>query len=83
MAKENNPICPICEVPIDIALAEVCGISLATCDLGALNTRIGQLREEIEQAEAEIISIKAKEPELRRNIALAQHSLTRAGPARA
>ena len=57
MAIENNPICPICEVPIDRALAEGCGISTATCDLGALQTRIEKLREEIELAEAEIASI--------------------------
>jgi hypothetical protein len=75
MVKENNPICPICEVPIDKALAEGCGISIATCDLGALNTRIGKLREEIERAEAEIASVKAKEPELKCSIALARQNL--------
>jgi hypothetical protein len=74
-AIEKNPICPICEVPIDRALAEGCGISTATCDLGALQSRIEKLREEIERAEAEIASIKSREPELKISIALARQRL--------
>jgi predicted nucleic acid-binding Zn-ribbon protein len=75
MAKENNPICPICEVPIERALAEGCGISAATCDLGALQTRIEKMREEIDRAEIEIASIRAREPGLKISIALARQRL--------
>jgi hypothetical protein len=59
LTAEKNPICPVCEVPIDMALAQGCGISVATCDLHALQSRIASLRAEIKKAEQEIAGLKS------------------------
>jgi hypothetical protein len=60
LTREQNPICPICEVPIDKALAEGCRISTATCDLNALQMRINKRREGIRQEEQQIKALKTQ-----------------------
>lgn len=75
LAKESNPVCPICEVPIDKALAEGCGISAVTCDLGALQTRIGKLKEDVDREQSEINALGVRQPELQSQIALARQHL--------
>ena len=75
LTKERNPICPICEVPINTALAEGCGISTATCDLEALQARIRKQREAIQQEEIAIGALKAREPVLKSDIAIANQRL--------
>ena len=75
LVRERNPVCPICEVPIDKALAEGCGISTATCDVGALQVRIARSRSEVEQQEAEVATLEAKKPRLKAEIVLAQQRL--------
>jgi septal ring factor EnvC (AmiA/AmiB activator) len=70
LVKEENPICPICRVPIDKILARGCGISTETCDLESLQARITKLREEIDRQQKEIASLQAKSPGLENNIAI-------------
>ena len=43
-----NPICTICEVPIDVVLAEGCRISKATCDLEKVRARIAAVMADIQ-----------------------------------
>jgi hypothetical protein len=75
LVTEQNPICPICEVPIDRALAKGCGISTATCDLHALQKSIARLREHVEAEELEAKKLRGIVPDLERNIALATQQL--------
>jgi hypothetical protein len=75
LTKENNPVCPICEVPIDKALAEGCGISTVTCDLGALQTRIARLKADVDREQDEINSLRVREPSLQTEVALARQRL--------
>ena len=65
LVTEKNPICPICEVPIDKALAEGCGISTATCDLHALQKSIAKLREHVQAEEIELQRLRNTVPDLK------------------
>jgi len=47
LVTAGNPICPICEVPIDQALAEGCRISKIKCDLEKVGSRIAAVKAEI------------------------------------
>lgn len=74
--SEQNPVCPICKVRIDKALAEGCGISTATCDLSALQESIEKRRTEMQLQIKEIDKLKAMEPTLKQNIALVRQRLS-------
>ena len=73
--KERNPVCPICEVPIDKALAEGCKISTETCDLEALQARIAKTREAVKLQEEEVKALELKRPALIAEVALARQRL--------
>lgn len=73
--SEQNPVCPICKVLIDKALAEGCGISTATCNLPALQESIEKRRAEMQVQINEITALKALEPTLKQNIALVRQRL--------
>jgi hypothetical protein len=75
LTKEKNPICPICAVPIDKALAEGCKISTATCDLEALQNRIAQRRADLESVENSIGKLEAERPLMSSRILAAQRTL--------
>ena len=75
LTAEKNPICPVCEVPIDMALAQGCGISVATCDLHALQSRIASLRAEIKKAEQEIVGLKSARAALHKQMETARQLL--------
>ena len=75
LTKENNPVCPMCEVPIDQALANGCGISTVTCDLEALQARILKLREDIAREGNEIADLKATRSKLKGEIDNARQRL--------
>ena len=75
LTAEKNPICPVCEVPIDIALAQGCGISTATCDLHALQTRTANLRAEITRGEQEIAGLKSTKAALHYRLETARQLL--------
>ena len=74
-AKGSNPVCPICNVLIDKALANGCGLSLETCDLKALQASIAERREQILGLEKELAALKARKPGLETDVALAQQRL--------
>lgn len=74
LSKETNPICPICEVPIDKALAAGCGISTIR-DVGALQARIARNRAQIEEQEVAVATLETRKPRLNADIALAQQRL--------
>ncbi len=64
---EENPVCPICKVLIDKALAEGCGITTETCDLHALRAENERKRELLANTERDIVPLRgelAKLPEL-------------------
>jgi hypothetical protein len=75
LVKEQNPVCPICEVPIDKALAAGCGISTETCDLHALQERIAQNRAEVTRQQAEVARLQQSKPALAAEVALARQRL--------
>jgi predicted nucleic acid-binding Zn-ribbon protein len=64
LVNEKNPVCPICKVRIDKALADGCGISTETCDLYSLQMEISQKRSRISELDREISSLRQKEPTL-------------------
>ncbi|AQT48633.1 hypothetical protein BHQ31_00525 [Burkholderia cenocepacia] len=57
-----SPVCLVCEVPIDRALAEGCGLSHKMPDLDGLRRRAKQLEDKIRQGE---LDLKANEDALR------------------
>lgn len=50
----GNPVCPVCHVMIDKAMAEGCKISLEQCDVVAIRRRIETLRNQRADAESSI-----------------------------
>lgn len=62
--NEKNPVCPICKVLINKAVAEGCGISTEKCDLHSLQREIEQKRARVRDLEGEISSLRRKEPAL-------------------
>jgi hypothetical protein len=73
LLNEKNPVCPICKVGIDKALAEGCGISTETCDLHSLQMEISRKRELLRVLEQEISSLRQEEPALKAEAADAQN----------
>lgn len=47
--RSANPLCPVCEVPIDQALAEGCKLSHKVPDLNAARQRLEQVKRDVEQ----------------------------------
>ena len=72
--REATPVCPICAVPIDKALAEGCGISVAPCDLNELRAGVDKLRADVKTEET---AIKAGRVELQRLTTQAQQEKQR------
>lgn len=66
--KANNPVCFICTVPIDKALADGCKISSSNYDAESTKDRIKNLRIEISNVETETNELKNKQRELLGNI---------------
>jgi hypothetical protein len=73
--SEKNPVCPVCAVPIDIVMAEGCGISTATCDVHALQTRVAALRTEITRAEQDLAGLKSARTALQKQLEAARDLL--------
>jgi hypothetical protein len=72
---ENNPVCPICEVPIDNAVAEGCGISTATCDLHALQRQIATLKGNVDREAQDIRSLEGQRSGLQYDLGIARQHL--------
>jgi len=69
VVNEKNPVCPICKIRIDKALAEGCHISTETCDLFSLQKEISQKRARVSELEDEISSLRRKVPALQKQAA--------------
>ena len=65
LLNEKNPVCPICKVGINKALAEGCGISTETCDLYSLQMEISHKREQLSALDQEVLSLRKEEPALK------------------
>lgn len=62
IVNEEHPVCPICKVSIDKAVAEGCGISIEKCDLQSLQKEIEHKHARIRKLEQEISSLSQKVP---------------------
>jgi len=72
-----SPVCPICEVPIDKAVAEGCGLSHKLHDETACRARLAEKHEEIEKQTAKINALELRAKALLPEIALAQQAVER------
>lgn len=57
--EAEHPVCPVCEVPIDRALAEGCGLSHKMPDLETLRQRRSRREEELRQERNGLGALKA------------------------
>lgn len=73
-----SPICPICEVPIDTALAEGCKLSHKLPDQAQCRARWEAKREEVDAQQKAIVSFKAEIDALKPKIALARQKAQQA-----
>lgn len=76
-AAENaaSQVCPICEVPIDKALAEKCGLSHKPHNEAECRARLAAKRQEIADQKEKIEGLDARSKALRPIIALARQRL--------
>ena len=72
---ENNPVCPICAVPIDKAVAGGCGISTATCDLHALQHQIANLKGNVDREAQDILALESQKSSLQYELGIARQHL--------
>ncbi|MCP3055771.1 chromosome segregation protein SMC [Aurantimonas marianensis] len=73
-----SPICPICEVPIDTALAEGCKLSQKLPDQAQCRARWEAKRQEVDAQQQAIASFKAEIAALKPEIALARQKAQQA-----
>jgi len=71
------PVCPICEVPIDRALAEGCKLSHKLPDLQAIGERRQKRREDLEAEQTNLSSLEGELKEFPSQIALAEQVVKR------
>lgn len=69
LVNEKNPVCPICKIPINKALAEGCQISMETCDLFSLRKEISRKRDQVSALEREITELRRKVPAIQKEAA--------------
>ena len=77
-AEAENPICPICEVPIDRALAEQCKLSHKIPDAEACRKRWAQRRAEVEAQGRRLESLRQERAQVLHQVALAKQRLDQA-----
>jgi hypothetical protein len=75
--RAENPVCPICSVPISRALAEGCGLSDKLPDIEACKARFVQKQKDETEQRALIKSLEAKEPQLKYDLETARQSAER------
>ena len=73
-----SPICPICEVPIDTALADGCSLSHKLPDQAQCRDRWEVKRQEVDAQQQAIASLKAEIDALKPEIALARQKTQQA-----
>lgn len=67
-----HPVCPVCEVPIDRALADGCKISLRQHDEHACRNRLARKQEEIAEQEKRVEALTSRALSLKPDLALAR-----------
>lgn len=77
-AEAESPICPICEVPIDRALAEQCKLSHKIPDAEACRQRWAQRRAEVETQGKRLEGLRLESTQVLQQIALAKQRLDQA-----
>lgn len=73
-----SPICPICEVPIDAALAEGCKLSHKLPDTAQCRTRWETKRQEVTAQEQVVSSVRSEIESVKPEIALARQTAQQA-----
>ena len=76
-AEAASPICPVCEVPIDRALAEGCKLSHKLPDLSTCQQRWKQRQTEFESQQSLLRELRSEETKLTQQTALARQRLDR------
>jgi hypothetical protein len=74
MVAGQNPICPICKVPLDTALREGCGLA-TECDLEELQQRVARLEDERRDEEQELARLRDMQGPLKADIAMSTQKL--------
>lgn len=67
--NRENPLCPVCDVPISRALAEGCNLSHKLPDLDAARQRLEQLNRDLEAEEGRLRSNRSAQERLRQELA--------------
>ncbi|MFH1462997.1 MAG: chromosome segregation protein SMC [Pseudomonadota bacterium] len=62
--EAEHPTCPVCDVPIDRALAEGCGLAARLPDLGAVRRRHQRLELDLEAKQGELLDLGVVADEL-------------------
>lgn len=73
-----SQVCPICEVPIDKALAKKCGLSHKLHNEAECRARLDSKRQEINNQRQKIDGLEAREKALQPSIALARQKVEQA-----
>jgi hypothetical protein len=76
--EADSPICPICEVPIDRALAEGCKLSHKIPDAEACRQRWETRQGDLTAQEARLKGLRGRSKEVLQEIAVAKQTLDRA-----
>ncbi len=74
MVAGQNPVCPICKVPLDTALTEGCGLA-TECDLDELQQSVARLERERRDEEQELARLRGIQSPLAADIALSAQKL--------
>lgn len=74
-AEAENPICPICEIPIDRALAEGCKLSHKIPDAEACRQRWEKRRQDLETQNQTLITLRQEKTRIFQELALARQRL--------
>ena len=71
-SEAESPICPICDVPIDRALAEGCGVSHKLPDLEACRQRLASRKKNIEDEINRLAGLRSARTQTLQQLALAK-----------
>jgi hypothetical protein len=71
-SEAESPICPICDVPIDRALAEGCGVSHKLPDLDACRQRLALRKKNIEDEINRLAGLRSARTQTLQQLALAK-----------
>ena len=76
-AEAESPICPICEVPIDRALAEGCKLSHKIPDAEACRQRLAKRKQDLEDQNQTLTALRQEKTRVLQELALAKQQLDR------